>query len=224
MSAARVRGLLLRLLRNPAFWYVVVLAVVGKVEERISADRLQRLMDWSSTNLDNLRPSGHPAEAFVVSAFVPQESAGVWPLFALSVFSVVAVLGARKAVLLLASVHVGVSVVTEGLVWWRIHHGSLPGSEAHGWDTGPSYLVVTAMVVAIGCARQIWVRLLWAVALAAATPSLLQGIDGGDYTAIGHLLSSAVGLAVVIRLRLLPRDIAMSPESYSQTPLWEGVE
>ncbi|NUR32267.1 MAG: hypothetical protein HOV83_41545, partial [Catenulispora sp.] len=186
MSAARLRGLLPWLLRNPAFWYVAALVVVGKVEERISEDRLQRLLDWASTNLDNLRPSGHPAEAFVASAFIPQESAGVWPLFALSLFSVVAVLGARKAVLLLASVHVGVSVVTEGLVWWRIHHGSLPASEAHDWDTGPSYLVVAAMVVAIGCSRQIWVRLLWAAALAAAAPSLLQGIEDADYTAIGH--------------------------------------
>jgi hypothetical protein len=224
LSAARVRALLPRLLRNPAFWYVATLAFVGKVEEQVSADRLQRLMDWSSTNLDNLRPSGHPAEAFVASAFVPQESAGVWPVLALSLFSVVAALGARKAVLLLAAVHIGVSVVTEGLVWWRIRHGSLPGSEAHDWDTGPSYLVVAAMVVAIACARQMWVRVVWASALVAAAPSLLQGIEDGDYTAIGHMLSFAIGLAVVIRLRLIPRDTAMSPESYGQIPLWEGVE
>jgi hypothetical protein len=163
-------------------------------------------------------------EAFVASAFVPQESAGVWPVFALSLFSVVAVLGARKAVLLLASVHVGVSVVTEGLVWWRIHHGSLPASEAHDWDTGPSYLVVAALVVAIGCSRQIWVRLLWAAALGAAAPSLLQGIEDADYTAIGHVLSFSIGLAVVIRLRRTSRDTHMSPEAYGQIPLWEGVE
>lgn len=224
MSAARVRVLFSRLLRNPAFWYAVTLAVVGTVEARISEDQLRRLMDWSSTNLDNLRPAGHPAEAFVVSAFVPQESAGVWPLFALSVFSVVAALGARRAVVLLASVHVGVSIVTEGLVWWRIHQGSLPGSEAHDWDTGPSYLVVTAMVVAIGCARRTWVRLVWAVALAGATPSLLEGIEGGDYTAIGHLLSSAVGLAVVLRMRRVSKSLDISPEAYAKIPLWEGVE
>lgn len=233
LPAARVREVLPRLLRNPAFWYAAALAVVGKVEELISADRLHRLLDWSSTNLHNLRPAGHPAEAFVASAFVPQESAGVWPFFALSLFSVVAALGARRTVVLLASVHVGVSVVTEGLVWWRIHQGSLPGSLAYDWDTGPSYLVVTAMVVAIGRARRTWVRLVWAVALAGATPSLLEGIGGGDYTAIGHVLSFAVGLIVVLRVRRAARTDPpevrsqtpdISPESYSQIPLWEGVE
>ncbi|MFL6114959.1 MAG: rhomboid-like protein, partial [Catenulispora sp.] len=158
MSATQVRMLCLRLLRNPASWYVLALAVAGQAEKRMSTDHLRRLMDWTSTNLANLRPGGHPAEALVASAFVPQESAGVWPFFALSVFSVVAVMGAWRAVLLLASVHIGVSAVTEGLVWWRIHHGSLPGSDAHMWDTGPSYLVVAAMVVAIGCARPLWLR------------------------------------------------------------------
>lgn len=233
MPAARVRDVLSRLLRHPAFWYAAALAVVGYIEELISPDQLRRLLDWSSTNLDNLRPAGHPAEAFVASAFVPQESAGVWPFFALSLFSVVAALGTRRAVVLLASVHIGVSVLTEGLVWWRIHQGSLPGSEAHDWDTGPSYLVVTAMVVAIGCARRTWVRLVWAVALAGAAPSLLEGIEGGDYTAIGHVLSSAVGLVVVLRLRRaartepvapLSKSPDISPEAYAQIPLWEGAD
>jgi hypothetical protein len=234
LSAAQVRALCLRLLHNPAFWYVVALAAVGQVEKRISADHLRRLMVWSSTNLENLRPSGHPAEALVASAFVPQESAGVWPFFALSVFSVVAVLGARRAVLLLASAHIGVSAVTEGLVWWRIHHGSLPGSEAYTWDTGPSYLVVTALVVAIGCARPLWLRVVWAAALTGATPSLLEGIGDGDYTAIGHLLSFAVGLAAVLRVRArsaakdsldsADKNADIRPEAYTQTPLWEGAE
>ena len=201
MSAARVRVMLPWLLRNPAFWYTLSLAVAAVVEEKISTDRLRRLMDWCSTNLANIRPSGHPVEAFVASAFIPHESAGVWPFFALSLFSVVAVLGARRAVLLLGGVHIGVSTVTEGLVWWRIHHGTLPGSEAHMWDTGPSYLVVTALTVAIATARPVWLRVVWAVCLAGAAPSLLEGIDHADYTAIGHVLSFSIGLVAVLRLR-----------------------
>lgn len=201
MSAARVRVLVLQLLRNPAFWYVVLLAVATVVEDTISAGRADRLMDWCSTNLANIRPSGHPVEAFVASAFIPQESAGVWPFLALSLFAVVASLGARKAVLLLAGVHIGVSVVTEGLVWWRIHHGTLPWSDAHAWDTGPSYLVVTALTVAIGFARPVWLRVVWAVCLAGAAPSLIQGISHGDFTAIGHVLSFSVGVVVVLHKR-----------------------
>lgn len=224
MSAVQVRALVLRLLRNPAFWYAAALAVAGLVESTISTAHMRQLMDWSSTNLDNLRPGGHPLEAFVASAVIPQESAGVWPFFALSAFTAVSALGARKAVLLLGSVHIGVSVLTEGLVWWRIHHGSLPSSEAHDWDTGPSYLVVAALVIAIGCARRLWVRVLWAVALAVATPSLLEGIEGGDYTAIGHILSFSIGLAVVVRLRYAHKGQDMRPEAYEPIPLLEGAE
>ena len=91
MSAARVRVLLPQLLRNPAFLYAVLLAVAAVVEDTIPTERMRQLMDWCSTNLANIRPGGHPVEAFVASAFIPQESAGVWPFFALSLFSVVAV-------------------------------------------------------------------------------------------------------------------------------------
>jgi hypothetical protein len=201
LSADRARVLLARLPRNPAFWYALALTAAAVVEDRLSTGRLWRLMDWCSTNLANIRPSGHPVEAFVASAFIPQESAGVWPFFALSLFSVVAVLGARRTVVLLGGVHIGVSMVTEGLVWWRIHHGTLPWSDERMWDTGPSYLVVTALTVAIAFARPVWLRVVWAACLIGAAPSLLQGIDHGDYTAIGHILSFSVGLVVVLRMR-----------------------
>lgn len=209
MSAARLRALLSRLLRNPAFWYAVSLTVAAVVEDTISDDRLQQLMDWCSTNIANIRPGGHPVEAFVASAFIPQQSAGVWPFFALSLFSVVALLGARRAVLVLAGVHIGVSVTTEGLVWWRIHHGTLPASDAHMWDTGPSYLVVAALTIAIATARPVWLRVVWAVCLAGAAPGLLEGIDHADYTAIGHVLSFALGIVVVVRTRRALSDVEL---------------
>lgn len=201
MSVARLRVLIPRLVRNPAFWYVVALTAATVVEDTISSDQLRRLMDWCSTNLENLKPSGHPVEALAASAFLPQESAGVWLLFALSLFSVVSVVGARKAVLLLGGVHIGVSVVTEGLVWWQIHHGARPWSDERIWDTGPSYLVVTALAFAIFVAKPLWLRLIWAGCLLAAAPSLLQGIGHADFTAVGHVLSFSIGLAVVLRLR-----------------------
>jgi len=212
LSAARLRVALPQLLRNPAFWYVMALTVAAVVEDEISVGRLGRLMDWCSTNLVNIRPSGHPAEAFVASAFIPQESAGVWPFFALSLFSVVSLLGARRAVLLLGGVHIGVSVVTEGLVWWQIHHGTRPWSDEHMWDTGPSYLVVTALTIAIAFARPLWLRLVWALCLALAAPSLLQGIGHADYTAIGHVLSFSIGIIVVLRMRQASGQVELLPE------------
>ena len=190
------------LVKNPAAWYTAVLILAWPVESLLSTDHLDRLMEWSSTNLANLHPSGHPLLALVVSAFVPQDSPGVWPVLALSLFTVMSTLGAWRGVAFLASVHIGVTLATEGLVWWRIHHGTLPLSEEHTLDTGPSYLVVAAMVVAIGRARPRWLRAVWAIALVLVAPSLLDGIDGGDYTAIGHVLAATSALAVVGVLRI----------------------
>ncbi|MFD9907142.1 rhomboid-like protein [Streptomyces sp. NPDC059063] len=193
------RGLPRDLARNPASWYVAALAVAVPVEGTLSPDRLDRLLAWSSTNLANLHPwpAGHPVEALVASAFVPQDSAWVWPLLALSTYAVVSLLGARRAVAVLALVHVGVTAVTETMVWWRIRHGSLPASDAHLLDTGPSYLVVAAMAVAVCCARAVWTRLLWLVLLGVAAPGLLDGIGDGDCSAVGHVLAFMTGLAVV---------------------------
>jgi hypothetical protein len=220
LSAARLRILLPRLLRNPALYYVVALTVAAVVEDTITADRLRRLMDWCSTNLANIRPGGHPVEAFVASAFIPQESAGVWPFFALSLFSVVAALGARKTVLVLGGVHIGVSLATEALVWLQIHRGTRPWSDERMWDTGPSYLVVTALAIAIATARPLWLRLVWALCLAGAAPSLLEGIDHADYTAIGHVLSFSVGVVVVLRTRRAnsPVGITREPVTVPATP------
>ncbi|MFF7635306.1 rhomboid-like protein [Kitasatospora sp. NPDC008050] len=186
------------LLRNPASWYVAALILVWPVEALLSPGRLNRLQDWSSANLANLHPwpAGHPVEALVVSAFVPQDSAWVWPLFALATFTVVSLLGPRRAVVALALVHVGVTALTEALVWWRIRHDGLPAVAAQQLDTGPSYLVVTAMTVALCRARPVWLRAGWLVLLALALPDLLDGIGEGDCSAVGHLLAFAAGLAL----------------------------
>ncbi|WP_316528485.1 rhomboid-like protein [Kitasatospora brasiliensis] len=211
-----VRRPVRRLVRNPAAWYAAALALMWPVQELLSPDRLERLRQWASTDLDNLRPwpSGHPVEALVASAFVPQDSAPVWGVFALSAFTAVSVLGARRAVAVLAGVHAGVTVATQVAVRWRIDHGSLPAEAAHELDTGPSYLVVAAMAVAIGCGRPLWWRALWLVLLAVAAPGLLDGIEEGAVSAIGHLLSFVAGLAVVCALRWR----APSPVASTLTP------
>jgi hypothetical protein len=178
---------------------VAALGAMWPVEALLPATRLARLRQWSSTNLDNLRlwPAGHPVEALVTSAFVPQETAWVWPFMAVSAFAAVQALGGWRAVAVLGGVHVGATLVTEAMVWWRIHHGALSHSAAHMVDTGPSYLVVAAMTIALGCARPVWARAVWAVLLVVAAPDLLDGIGSGDAAPVGHVLSFLVGLGVV---------------------------
>lgn len=199
------------LVRNPACWYVAALAVMWPVQELLAPGPLNTLREWASTNLANLRlpPAGHPLAALVVSAFVAQASAWVWPPLALSTFTAVSALGARRAVTLLALVHVGVTLMTEGMVWWRIHHGSLPASEVHTLDTGPSYLVVAAMTVAAGCARSWWLRVVWLALLVLVAPHLLDGLSEGSFDAVGHLTAFTLALAAVCAHRY--RQLRMPP-------------
>ncbi|MFF7454166.1 rhomboid-like protein [Kitasatospora sp. NPDC008115] len=194
----------LLLLRNPAFWYVSALAAMWPVLRLLPAERVRALREWASTDLDNLRPwpDGHPIGSLTVSAFVPQDTAWVWPVFALSAFAVVGALGARRAVAVLALVHVAATVVAEGLVWWRIEHGALPAEAAHALDTGPSYVVVAALAVAACWARPVWSRAVWLVMLAVAAPNLLGGVADGEVAAVGHLVSLLAGLAVAAAHRL----------------------
>ncbi|MEV6975019.1 rhomboid-like protein [Kitasatospora sp. NPDC093806] len=200
-----------RLLRNPAFWYVAVLAAMWPVLRLLPPERVLALREWASTNLDNLHPwpSGHPVESLAVSAFVPQSTVWVWPFFALSVFAVVSALGARRAVASLALAHVTATALTEALVWWRIEHGSLPATEAHVLDTGPSYVVVAALTVAVARARPVWSRAVWLLMLAVAAPDLLSGLGDGEVSAVGHVLAFAAGLAIAAAHRLGPSRTAV---------------
>ncbi|MGV9263425.1 rhomboid-like protein [Kitasatospora sp. NPDC003701] len=219
------RPSLRRLVRNPAFWFVAVLTAMWPVLWLLPAEQVLALREWASTNLDNLRPwpAGHPVESLAVSVFVPQSTVWVWPFFALSVFAVVSALGARRAVAALALAHVGATGVTEALVWWRIEHGSLPATEAHVLDTGPSYVVVAALAVAIGRARPVWSRVVWLVMLLVAAPDLLSGIGDGEVSAVGHVLAFTAGLAVAgaHRLGLPPvarRAVLAAPPAPSGGP------
>ncbi|MEE1825559.1 hypothetical protein PUR61_25725 [Streptomyces sp. BE20] len=210
-----------RIVRNPGAWYVAALSVMCPVLVLLPPDRVLALREWASTNLANLHPwpSGHPVESLVVSAFVPQDSPWVWPVFALSVCTVVSALGARRAVVSLALAQVGATLLTEALVWWRIDHGALPASEAHTLDTGPSYVVVAAMTVAVLRARPVWWRAVWLVMLLVAAPALLDGLGEGAVAAVGHVLAFAAGLviAAVHRFRHSP-PARPAPEAVSSPP------
>lgn len=209
MPAAR------RLLRNPAAWYAVLLAAGVTVTHALPVDDAERLRAWVSTSLANLRPwpAGHPVEALVASAFVPQGDGWAWPLLALSGFTVVAVLGRLRAVLVLALAHVGATAVTEGMVWCGIRHGALLPDAAYEVDTGPSFVVVAAMVIATGCARTVWWRAMWLALLAASAPELLDGLLDGDVAAVGHVLAALTGLAVVLAHHARLRRPARARES-----------
>ncbi|MFJ4793890.1 rhomboid-like protein [Kitasatospora purpeofusca] len=212
-----------RLPRNPAFWYVAALAAMWPVLHLLPSERVHALRTWASTDLGNLHlwPEGHPIESLTVSVFVPQDTIWVWPVFALSLFAVVGALGARRAVASVALVHVAATALTEGLVWWRIEHGSLPAEAAHAMDTGPSYVVVTALTLAATRARPAWSRAVWLLMLAVAAPALLAGLPDGDTAAVGHLVSLLAGLALAAAHRFglppLRRRTPAAPRPETET-------
>lgn len=190
------------MLKTPAFWYVCALGITGLLQTALGDDRARSVRGWTSTNLHNLSPvTGHPIASLVTSALFADGWLWLWPLVGVSAFFVVDALGARRAVAALAAVHVGVTLATQGMVAWRINAGLIPEAARRQFDTGPSYVIVAALVVAIACARPRPFRLVAALLLAGMAPSLLEGLTSYETGAVGHLASAAAGLLVALWTR-----------------------
>ena len=116
-----------------------------------------------------------------------------------------------RALALVVGVHVLATVASEGMLARRIALGDEPVSARQMIDVGPSYLVVSALVVVIVAGRRLE-RILCAAGFVVVAPSLFDGLDRWDVTAVGHattvVLAAAVGLSC--RPGLRRRDAAHS--------------
>ena len=113
-----------------------------------SRDR-QALAAWASTSVANLEH--HPVASLVLSAFIAGGSAAIWPvLIALALFGANRALGSVRAAVIFAAAHVIGTLVSEGIVAYRVDAGLLPVSSRHLLDVGPSYVVVAAAVRGAG--------------------------------------------------------------------------
>jgi hypothetical protein len=102
------------------------------------------VLRWASTNVHNLRH--HPVGSLVASAFVAQTFATAWPaLIALAMFGANRVLGNWRTALVCAAGHVAGTLVSEGIVGYRVSRGLLPAASRYIIDVGPSYVVVSAI-------------------------------------------------------------------------------
>jgi len=171
---------------------------------------------WSSTNLANLHD--HPAAALIASAVVPDGDDMLWVcLLALGLGILERTVGRWRAGLTVLLAHLGGTAVSEGVVAWRIHAGALPTSSRHIIDTGPSYLVVAALVGVTACsaARRSFRVICGLIALALA-PSLLAGLTSLDVAAVGHLCAAGTG-AVLSRTSRV-RNSRHKPPSPAPAP------
>jgi hypothetical protein len=190
-------GLARRVLGGYAFsWaYLGCFVVMQAVYAQLSAHGQSELTAWASTSVVNLEHD--PVGSLVVSAFITGENPIVWTaLIVLAVFGANRALGnAAVALVCLAGQVVG-SLVSEGIVAYRVDVGQLPLSDRHLTDIGPSYVVMSAIVVAVLCGA--WAARILAVIdlLILAFPGdIFGGLGSLDVAAVGHVTAAATAAA-----------------------------
>jgi hypothetical protein len=169
------------------------------------------LTAWASTNVANLEHE--PIAPLVLSAFVGGSYLLVWPvLIALAVFGANRAFGnARTALVCVAGQVIG-SLVSEGIVAYRVNAGHLPVTDKHLTDVGPSYVVVSAIVIAVVCGTRL-ARVAAALDFAVLVVGghIFGGLSHLDVSAVGHL-TALVTAAVAVTLAVAQRGRA-TPEA-----------
>ena len=179
------------LTRYAVAWVYLAAFVIAQVTFALLSARSQAaVLGWASTNVHNLRRD--PAGSLVASAFFAQGSPAAWPaLIALAMFGAIRVLGNWRTALVCGAGHVIGTLVSEGIVDYRVSRGLLPAVDRYLVDVGPSYIVVSAAVVALLYGS-------W-VARGAAALDLVLLIGPGDiFGGLSHLDVAAVGHVTAI--------------------------
>ncbi|HEY6795792.1 MAG TPA: rhomboid-like protein [Kineosporiaceae bacterium] len=172
-----------------------LLLVAGTLSVDALPDRSREAwLRYVSTDLANL--GDHPLPCLLLSAFVTEGELVAWAVLGLAGLAALGVrFGAWRALTLAFAVHLLATLVSQGLVAYRIGTGALPGSDRLMSDIGPSYVVVAALVAALGHGTR-WGRVVGAVGFAVLAPSLFGGLADLDVAAVGHVVSVALALVL----------------------------
>jgi len=181
------------------------------------------LTAWASTNVANLEHE--PVGPLVLSAFVGPGSVLIWPaLIALAAFGANRALGNARTALVCTAGHVIGSLVSEGIVAYRVDAGQLPVRSRHLTDVGPSYMVVSAIVIAA-------VYGTWLARAAAGVDFAVLVIGGHIFAGLSHLDVSAVGhltalvtVAAAVTLPLARRHRPPSEALPEPAPAGSGAQ
>lgn len=176
-----------------------VLAVVSLVDATRPESTRQAWRAWASTNLENLRH--HPVAAILTSPFLTDGDTLVWITLAFVGLAATArVLGSARTAVLAVVGHLLPTLVSEGILAWRIAEGAVGDQARTVVDVGPSYIVVCALVAAI--AYGTWPgRVLCAVGFALLAPYLFFGLHDAGVAEVGHVCAVVVGLVFGYWLR-----------------------
>ena len=177
-----------------AWLYLGAFIIAQVIYALLSPDRQTALIGWASTNVHNL--SHNPLGSLVVSPFVTQGSAWAWPvLIALAMFGANGALGNWRTAVVCAAGQVIGTLVCEGIVGYRVDRGVLPASDRYLIDVGPSYVVLTAIMVALLYGS--WLARAAAaldLALLVFVGNIFGGLSSLDIAAVGHLTAIIVGV------------------------------
>ena len=214
------RGSLLRHRYAFAWAYLACYLVANLVFVLLNPHAQAGLIAWASTNVANLEHE--PVGPLLLSALVTPGYFVVWPvLIALAVFGANRALGNARTALVCLAGHVIGSLVSEGIVAYRMDAGQLSAANRYITDVGPSYVVVSAIVIALACGT--WLaRMLAAVDLVVLVfpGHIFSGLSQLDVSAVGHLtavLTAAVATALILTRR--PGDQVRAPD-HAQEATW----
>jgi hypothetical protein len=180
---------------------LLLAAVVGHV---LSASARAAWFDWASTDLDNL--GRNPVGSMIASGFVVESDPVAW--LALSLVGLAALgrrIGPVRTAALLTAAHVLGTLVSQGVLDWRLAAGKAPAADRFALDVGPSYLVAAALAAGVLVGRSWW-RLGCALGFALLAPHLFGGLSDLEVAAVGHTVAIAVGVvgAVLLARRAEP--------------------
>jgi hypothetical protein len=143
------------------------------------------LLRWASTNVHNLQHD--PVGSLVASAFFTQSYLLAWPvLIALALFGANHALGNWRTAVTCAAGHLAGTLVSEVIVAYRVSHGGLPPATRYLVDVGMSYVVVSAVAVALLYGG-------WLARSGAALDLVLLIFIGHIFAGLSQLEVSAVG-------------------------------
>jgi hypothetical protein len=184
--AVNIGGLTGIVRRYPVAWgYWAGVVAGGIVLTALPSRQASALAAWASTDVTNLHT--HPVAALLASAFLPSGSLLSWAvLIPLAMFSATWPLGNWRLLAVCLSANVVGSLVSEGILAYRVDHGSLQAGARDIIDIGPSYVVVAAIIIALMFGS-------WLARIAAAAGMAVLVFPGGIFDGLGRLEVAPVG-------------------------------
>jgi hypothetical protein len=201
-----------------AWCYLICFVLTALVFAALTPHGQAALTAWASTNVANL--SREPVGPLVLSAFVAPSYLLLWPvLIALAAFGANRALGNARTTLICVAGHLVGTGVSEGIVTARVAAGQLPAADRHITDVGPSYVVVSAIVIAVICGT--WLARSLALldfAILVFGGHIFAGLSHLEVSAVGHLTAMLTAAAIIASIAVIASVARREPSRRPSRP------